>query len=188
MRPQDFRFRLEAASFRATEFASTMVRDRLPYCFRYCVALNASHDEGREPDEVVYPADNKVVHPDLGEDEVVALLCREFRVPQWIDISVGYATRTHTHLSLICCGRYHSKDRRLYYFERGTQPFGIKSPSPPRDHTEGRKFRLPNHQEFHAKMRRHHAPSSSAPSPSPADASSPTLDRILTLFRRRPPK
>jgi len=33
-----------------------------------------------------------------------------------------------THIELLCCGRYTRGCQDLYYYERGTQPFGIKSP------------------------------------------------------------
>ena len=46
MRPEDFRLRLDAASFYATHFAASMVKGRLGNGFRYCVVLNASQDEG----------------------------------------------------------------------------------------------------------------------------------------------
>jgi hypothetical protein len=152
MRAADFRLRLDAASFYATRFAATMVRDKLPYEFRYCVILNASHDKNPKEDEIVYPEDDDVIFEDLDANAVVGLLCREERVPQWIDIAVGFRERDHTLLSLLCCGRYHADDNRLSYFEQGTQPFGIKSPTlPPRD-KDGARFRLPGRRDFYDRL------------------------------------
>ena len=148
MRPADFRLRLDAASFYAARFAATMVRDKLLFEFRYCAVLNSSYDVDRKPDEVVYPDDDNKIHEDLDADEVVDLLCRAERVPQWIDIAVGFSKRDHSHLFLLCCGRYHSDDDRLYYFDQGTQPFGIKSPVLPPRYKDGSRFRLPSEGEF----------------------------------------
>ncbi|NWK57689.1 hypothetical protein HW115_18875 [Verrucomicrobiaceae bacterium N1E253] len=156
MRSSDFRLRLDAASFYVTRFALTMVRDKLPYDFRYTTILNSSYDGNRATDEVIFPEDNNVIHNDLDAKEVVNLLCRDQRVPQWIDISVAFRGRKHTHLELICCGRYHSEDDRLTYFDQGTQPFGIKSPNLPRGHTDGKLFRLPREKEYFERIYKHH--------------------------------
>jgi len=153
MRPEDFRLRLDAASFYATHFATTMVTDVLPYEFRYCALLNASCDSNREIDELVYPEDDDILHENIDADEVVRLLCRDHRVPQWIDISVGFSTSSHSHLCLICCGRYHSEDSRLYYYSQGTQPFGIKSPTLPPRHKDDEAFQLPQREDFYSRLR-----------------------------------
>ena len=153
MRAEDFSFRLDAASFRAWRFASSMVKQKLPSKFSYGVTLNASHDHNRKDDEMIFPNDDFEIIFDLSQEDVVSLLCREERVPQWIDISVSSCDRRQTYLHLICCGRYHSDDDRLYYFDRGSQPFGIKSPTFPRgfrseDLQAGRKFNLPSEKTF----------------------------------------
>jgi hypothetical protein len=153
MRAQDFSTRLDAASFYATRFAATMFKDKLPYKFRYCVLLNYSYDAHHKEDEIVYPEDEGIIHRDLEAKEVVDLLCRENRVPQWIDISVEFKGSDHTNLTLLCCGRYHSDDDRLFYYEQGTQPFGIKSPNLPIRLKEGSRFRLPKEKDYFAKLR-----------------------------------
>jgi len=157
MRAADFRIRLDAASFHATRFAATIVRDKLPFEFRYCAVLNSSNDGNRKVDETVYPEYDNVIHEDLDAKEVVELLCRDDRVPQWIDIAVGFSGRNHSHLSLICCGRYHADDNRLYYFDRGTQPFGIKSPNLPPRYKDGTRFRLPKRRDFLERLYGFHA-------------------------------
>ena len=153
MRPEDFRLRLDAASFYATQFASTMVTDALPYKFRYCVLLNISCDDNREPDEEVFPEDDGILQEDIEADGVVRLLCRGLRVPQWIDIAVGFALSSHSQLVLTCCGRFHSDDERLYYYSQGTQPFGIKSPALPPHHKDGERFQLPRREDFYFRLR-----------------------------------
>ena len=164
MRPADFRLRLDAASLYATRFAATMIRDKLPFEFRYCAVLNASHDGNREADEIVFPMDDNVIHEDLDAKEVVELLCRDERVPQWIDIAVGFCGRDHSHLSLICCGRYHGDDSRLYYFDQGTQPFGIKSPNFPPRYKDGTRFRLPGERDFFERLHKFYSHTNQAES------------------------
>ena len=148
MRPLDFSFRLSAASYHATHFAETLVKDDLSYDWSYIVFLNQSFDDSREEDEVIYPEDDNRIVCDINEDKVVELLCRDGMVPQWIDVAVAYTQSKITYLSLLCCGRYHSDDSRLYYYQRGTQPFGLKGPLLPKDHKEGKRFRLPTRKDF----------------------------------------
>jgi hypothetical protein len=162
MRAADFRLRLDAASFYATRFAATMVRDKLPFEFRYCAVLNSSYDDNREADEIVYPEDDRLIHEDLDANEVVELLCRDERVPQWIDIAVGFSRRSHSHMSLLCCGRYHADDKRLYYFNQGTQPFGIKSPILPPLYKDGARFRLPRERDFFERLHKFHGKATQA--------------------------
>lgn len=155
MRSTDFNLRLAAASFYVTQFALTVVRDKLPFEFRYCAVLNSSHDGNPALDEVVFPDDNNVIHRDLDAKEVVNLLCRDERVPQWIDIAVAFRGKRHTYLSLDCCGRYHSDDDRLYYYDQGTQPFGIKSPMLPNGYKDGARFRLPREAAYFELIYKH---------------------------------
>ena len=154
MRPEDFRFRLVGASYASANFGKTMVDCDVPFDFRYCVILNSSYDGNREEDEVVFPEDAEVIHWDLSSKEVVELLCRDGKVPQWIDISLVYCENQHSHLELSCCGRFHSDDSRLYYYGQGTQPFGIKSPVLPLRFQEGQRFALPTLAEYRKRVRR----------------------------------
>jgi hypothetical protein len=99
---------------------------------RYLVRLNQSCDDNLKPGEHVFPYDTDPAAP-LTTDEVVDLLCRESRVPEWIDISVERADSEHTYLLLLCCGRFTDDDALLYYRDTEFAPFGCKSPSfPPR--------------------------------------------------------
>ncbi len=59
-----------------------MVKDTLRLELRFCVGLNASFDENREDDEMVFPEDDGRIETDLSDLEVVKLLCRDEAVPQ----------------------------------------------------------------------------------------------------------
>ena len=143
MRREDFHSQLLSATFAALRFSQNYVNNHLPLNVRYVAVLNQSFDDNRHPDEIVYPEDDGQVHPDLNDVGVVDLLHRDNRCPQWIDISIAGADKETTLFRLLCCGRYHSDEARLYYFESGTQPFGIKSPDIPIGWKSGMKFKVP---------------------------------------------
>ena len=143
MRQEDFQSQLLAATFAAIRFGQNYVVNRLPLDVRYMVVLNQSCDDHRKDDEVVYPADDGRIEMGLTVQGVLDLLHRDGRCPQWIDISVAGADRDVTLLRLLCCGRFHGDEIRMYYYEQGTQPFGIKSPNLPPGWKEGEKFRVP---------------------------------------------
>jgi len=90
----------------------------------------------------LYPEDNGVIKLNLTENEVVDFLCRKEKVPVWIDINVLKSDENTTIFSLLCSGRYTDIDEELYYYKRGTGPFGIKSPILPNKYIEGQKFYL----------------------------------------------
>ena len=142
MRREDFHVQLLAATFSALRFGQEFVKNRLSLKVAYVALLNESCDGNREDDEIVYPEDDGRIVTDLTGREVVDLLHRDGRCPQWIDISVAGADREATLLRLLCCGRYHGDESRLYYFDQGTQPFRIKSPVLPPDWKEGVEFRF----------------------------------------------
>jgi hypothetical protein len=142
MRKEVFRNQLISASISATRFGQGYVLDTLLYNFRYIVILNQSYDGNCESDELTFPEDNGKVFCGLSGEQVVDLLFREGRCPLWIDISVVGASDDTTLLRLLSCGRYHADESRLYYYQQGTQPFGIKSPDLPPDWKEGCKFKL----------------------------------------------
>lgn len=142
MRREDFHTQLLAATYAALRFGQAYLKNRLSLNVIYVAVLNSSYDSNREDDEVVYPEDDGRIVPDLTDRDVVELLHREDRCPQWIDIAVAGADKDATLLRLLCCGRYHGDESRMYYFENGTQPFGIKSPSLPVGWKEGQKFKV----------------------------------------------
>lgn len=142
MRKEDFYHQLIAASSATLRIGQQYVSNHLNHDLAYVVVLNQSYDAERKNDEIVYPEDNGKVHCHLSQLEVVDLLHRDNRCPMWIDISVAGADEKVTLLILLCCGRYHADESRLYYNWQGTQPFGIKSPNLPFDWKEGTKFEL----------------------------------------------
>ncbi len=142
MRKEDFHNQLTAASFEALRFGQKYIINHLSNDITYVVVLNQSYDGHRKEDEIVYPEDDGKIYSDLSQVQVVDLLHREECCPQWIDISVEGADKKKTLLRLLCCGRYHADESRLYYYEQGTQPFGIKSPNFPSGWKEGKKFKL----------------------------------------------
>jgi hypothetical protein len=128
---------LSRASQQAFEFAGRFVSNKLPHSFRYFVCLNQSFDENPlEVNEHIYPDDvakhGERVGPIL-EEEVVSLLCREGRVPEWVDVIPEQTDGTHLYFRLDCCGRFTDHDELLYYRDTDRSPFGCKSPVfPPR--------------------------------------------------------
>ena len=143
MTEADFRVLLIASSFMAVRFGQRYVTQTLPFDFRYDVHLNQSCDDHATPDDVVYPDDNDRVVYCGSESDVVALLSRDGRCPQWIDISASRVGDTFTEMRLICCGRFTNDRDKLYYTDGGTGPFGLKSPVLPPDYEEGTTFSLP---------------------------------------------
>jgi hypothetical protein len=128
---------------RAAELAVTVARklvlQTLPDSMAYGVYPNQSNDgHPREGDEVIFPNDSlrglEDYHGPWSEEQVVAFLWREGKIPEWIDVSVEAVARTRTLVALRCCGRFTANDGLHYYNDPGgVPPFGIKSPDlPPR--------------------------------------------------------
>ena len=110
--------------------------------FKYDLELNCSHDNPILKQFDIYPDDNEKKYYDLTDDEVVEILCRNNKVPVWIDIQVSKSDRKKTTLKLSCTGRYSDDENEFYYKKGGSGPFGIKSPMHPPDYIEGTKFSL----------------------------------------------
>ena len=142
MTKAEFKALLAAASGWAVQCAQAMVTQPLPRSFRYHVQLNQSYDRHATDDEIFHPEDDGKAFAGLSEDEVVALLWREGRCPEWIDISAEAVGPTYTLLNLLCCGRYSDDPDKMYYAKRGQGPFGIKSPVLPVGWKEGVRFGL----------------------------------------------
>jgi len=139
----EFHQLLLTAGKNAASFAERYIVPRLPDRFRYHVVLNQSFDGNATPDEVLYPQDDgRDVVCDSDRD-VVALLCRDGRCPEWIDIGVEAIGEGFTLLRLLCCGRFTNDVEKMYYSKTGLGPFGIKSPYLPPDYVEGSRFDIP---------------------------------------------
>ena len=139
-----FARRLANASVAALDFARTFIVEPLPAAMRFHIELNASHDGNAGPEFKLYPEDSErspIV--DASAEDVIALLWRDGRVPQWIDVSVVGEAGDTTTMGLLVCGRFIADETRLYYtWNKDVAPFGVKGPSLPFDYEEGRKFSL----------------------------------------------
>jgi len=142
MKKADFLFLLLGASYAAYKFAQLHLTDDLPTDFKYDVQLNFSSDDPKLKQFHIYPEDNERVLNGLTDKEVMDLLCRQDKVPVWIDISVESVKNGCTIFRLLCAGRYSSERKEFYYEKRGSGPFGIKSPILPIGYKEGIKFKL----------------------------------------------
>lgn len=143
MKKNNFFYLLLGASFAAFKSAEKLITDNLKPEFRYNVHLNMSNDDYSDNSIFnLYEEDNERFFTELTANEVVELLCRNDKIPVWIDISV-FATNTNsTILQLICAGRYSSNESEFYYQENGSGVFGIKSPELPIDYKNGVRFSL----------------------------------------------
>lgn len=112
MDKETFSNRLQEVTRINRDFATRFVSNHLPDSNRYLVRLNQSCDDNLKTGEHVFPRDTDPVFP-LSAAEAVDLLCRENRVPEWIDISVERADSEHTYLLLLCCGRFTDDETAL---------------------------------------------------------------------------
>lgn len=137
-----FLYQLQEASGLAVDFARRFVKNVLPAQLEYHVKLNASLDDPTLVQFDVFPEDEGVQKLGLADWQVVELLCRNSKVPVWIDINVVSTKKRSTVLNLLCAGRYSNDSEEFYYNHSDTGPFGIKSPVLPYDYKEGEKFLL----------------------------------------------
>lgn len=142
MNKPDFLFLLLGASYASFKFAKEFVKNDLKAEFKYDLELNISHDNPELKQFDIYPDDNEKKYFDLTDKEVVEVLCRNNKVPVWIDIGVCKSDRKKTTFRLLCAGRYSDDTNEFYYKDGGSGPFGIKSPNHPSEYKEGTKFRL----------------------------------------------
>ena len=139
---EDFHTYLSSASYECFRFAQEFVKNKLPVEFKYHVHLNQSCDTHADDENDLYPEDDGKELSLLNWKEVVDLLVRKGKVPEWIDISVFAEGKDFTLLRLLCCGRYTGERKKMYYSNRGQGPFGIKSPDLPSNYSEGKKFKI----------------------------------------------
>lgn len=143
MTSDEFRIRLNLVAAEAVVFARAFVENELSDAVRFHVFLNQSHDGNATAQERVFPEDDGREFGCLTDQEVVDVLFRDGCCPEWIDVAVEGQSSTETRVRLLCCGRYTSDDRLLYYQDRKTRPFAVKSPDLPPRFEAGEKFRLP---------------------------------------------
>ena len=142
MKKQDLLFLLLGASYASYKFAKKYVKNNLKAEFKYDLELNASHDNIELKQFDIYPEDNGKKHYNLTDREVIEILCKNNKVPVWIDIGVSKSDRRKTTFNLLCSGRYSNDKNEFYYNDNGSGPFGIKSSILPPDYKEGTKFRI----------------------------------------------
>lgn len=138
----EFLYKLQEASKVAVDFAGRFAKNVLPGELEYTVKLNASLDDPSLAYFDVFPEDEGVEKVGLADWQVVELLCRNRKVPVWINISVVSVKKDKSVLNLLCAGRYSSDSDEFYYSRSGMGPFGIKSPVLPRNYKKGEKFLL----------------------------------------------
>lgn len=144
MTPEFFLVQLQLSTTSAIEFGSRYITNAISENIRYNIEFNQSNDEHVGGSFSIYPGDNGRVARKLSKEEVVVLLCRNGKVPAWIDISIGKSSAQSTQLKLSCSGRYTDRIEEMYYVEGGAHPFGIKSPRfPPGNIHPGSKDVLP---------------------------------------------
>ena len=120
MTESEFYTLLLTASYNAREFAERYVMQELPIVLRFHVQLNQSYDGSATAEEVLYPEDDGKEVDRISAETVVALLCRDGRCPEWIDVSVEAVGSGFTLLSLFCCGRYTDNRKKMYYDDKGS--------------------------------------------------------------------
>lgn len=127
--------RLRLATTRTVEFSRRFVWNELPDECRYLVSRGrAGANLTLKAGETVYPADvpgqfNHIAVLDLGG--VVALLWREGKIPEWINLTVTSADESCTYIELMYCSRFTDQDHRLYYQTSDTSPIVVCGPSIP---------------------------------------------------------
>lgn len=137
------RRQLERATEIAIEFARRYCHQRLLGPAVYLVLPNQSFDENRSPDDVVFPDDARAARDVTAWPiaRVVDWMCRDGRVPVWVDVSVFNEGPDAVVMQLLCAGRWSANPERLcYQLDGNRSPFGIKSPPLPRAWQEGDKF------------------------------------------------
>jgi hypothetical protein len=144
---QTFAERLHSTSVAARDLARSFVLEALPDEMLFRVRLSQSYDKNPlHPDELVYPEDSglnltaKLAR--CNEGEVVDLLWRENRVPEWVDISVVAEIGFATILGLRCCGRFTGNEQLLYHTKEGRPPFHACGPALPPNYQNGQRFSI----------------------------------------------
>lgn len=135
MDQDQFAQRLRLATERTLEFSRTFVWNVLPEQCHYVVVLGETGFQFRLRDgETVYPEDvqweaEKVGPLDVAQ--VVAVLWREGKVPEWIDMAVREADEVATYVELLCCARFTDQERLLYDWSSAITPFQFRGPALP---------------------------------------------------------
>ncbi|MDQ8188508.1 hypothetical protein [Pelagicoccus sp. SDUM812002] len=130
MTRDDFTKSLVQASQTLVGATKKYVSNDLPDDFLYLIVPNASYDGNElEDDEEVFPDESLEAGtslPPKRKEEVIDLLHRNGKIPEWIDMRAESADDKFTYLLLTCCGRYSAIEKHLYHRSAGTPPFSTK--------------------------------------------------------------
>lgn len=141
-----FEKNLLGAANHALEFARTLVTNIFPDKVRYVVYLGASYDGNPlEEGEFTFPdKDTKGERSFDSSSDVVDLLWREGKVPEWINVTVLSETLDYTNVKFECCGRFSNKVDQIYHAHEGRAPFHVLGPPIPAgvDLSKGEKYKL----------------------------------------------
>ncbi len=146
MDQDEFARRLQLATTKTLDFSRQFVWNTLPEHCRYVVVLGGAGPQFKlREGETVYPEDVGPVGP-LDSAGVVALLWREGKVPEWINIRPHSADEVSTELELTCCARFTDQERLLYFFGRvDTSPFQVCGPYLPPEWRDGDQSKFDLH-------------------------------------------
>jgi hypothetical protein len=142
-----FAERLHDAAVAARDFARRYAEETLPDELRFRVRLNSSYDGNPlVKDEVVFPNDSGYEKAnefkDCSEQQVLDLLWRNKRVPEWINLSVIGERGAATLVEVLSCGRFTADEGLLYHVREGKPPFHILGPALPPEWKEGERFSI----------------------------------------------
>jgi len=128
-----FSTNLVSAAQHALEFARTLVFNELPDVIRYVVYLGASYDgNALIDDEETFSEDyTERIRQYSDSSDVVNLLWRDGKVPEWIDVAVESEDGKSTSVRLDCCGRYSDDVAQIYHAHENRAPFHVLGPSAP---------------------------------------------------------
>ena len=131
----------------ARDFARQFIEEPLPDPVLFRLRLNSSYDgNARVGDEAVFPEDSSLNQAErlrlCNEQQVVDVLWRDGRVPEWIDVAVIGETGKATLLQLMCCGRFTADEGLLYHVRQGRPPFHVTGPTLPVEYERGQKFSI----------------------------------------------
>lgn len=114
-------------------FTMEMVSNPLPNRFKYFVKIKSAHNENLNHKEFLFPHEEYLDQKSdpLTARDVVELLWMDEAIPVWINMQIEDYDEQHTHVSLICSGRYSKHLECSYHLDEGYPPFHVQSPPLP---------------------------------------------------------
>lgn len=144
MTKEEFHKNFKLAMETLLPFAQGFLIETFPLNIKFIVFLNRSYDKNElVGDEELFPEESS---PEENRkfldsyEQVIDLLWRNEKVPEWIDLFIHSFDEEKTYISLLCCGRFSADENLLYHKWEGYQPFHVHSPSLPPNYQEGTKF------------------------------------------------